>query len=101
MSLQAVLLVAAALFAVGLFGVLGQRSVVMVMMGLELMLGGVVLAAAGVRHFVAPAADEAQVLVVLLVTAMAVEMAVGFAVVTALFRVGEVDTVDAAAELRE
>ncbi|MDT0318842.1 NADH-quinone oxidoreductase subunit NuoK [Streptomyces millisiae] len=101
MSLEAVLLVAAALFAVGLFGVLGQQSVVMLMMGLELMLGGVVLAAAAVRHFVAPAADEGQVLVVLLVTAMAVEMAVGFAVVTALFRAREVDTVDEAAELRE
>ncbi|TDC67517.1 NADH-quinone oxidoreductase subunit NuoK, partial [Streptomyces hainanensis] len=92
MSLEAVLLVAAALFGVGLFGALTQRSVVMLMMGLELMLGGVALAAAGVWHFVAPAAAEGQVLLVLVVTAMAVEMAVGFAVVTALFRAREVDT---------
>ncbi|MDT0306515.1 NADH-quinone oxidoreductase subunit NuoK [Streptomyces sp. DSM 44917] len=101
MSLEPMLLVASALFSVGLFGALSQQSVVMLMMGLELMLGGVILAAAAVWHYVAPGAADGQVLVVLLVTAMAVEMAVGFAVVTALFRAREVDTTDMAAELRE
>ncbi|MFW6691111.1 NADH-quinone oxidoreductase subunit NuoK [Streptomyces sp. MAR4 CNX-425] len=100
MTLEAFLLVATALFCVGLFGVLTQQSVVMLMMGLELMLGGVILAAAAVWHFVAPAAADGQVLVVLAVTVMAVEMAVGFAVVTALFRAREADTADEAAELR-
>ncbi|AKH85823.1 NADH-ubiquinone oxidoreductase [Streptomyces sp. CNQ-509] len=100
MTLEPLLLVAAALFSVGLFGALSQQSVVMLMMGLELMLGGVILAAAAVWHFVAPAATDGQVLVVLAVTVMAVEMAVGFAVVTALFRCREVDMTDDAAELK-
>jgi NAD(P)H-quinone oxidoreductase subunit 4L len=101
MSLELFLLLAAALFSIGLFGALTQQSVVMLMMGLELMLGGVIVGAAAVWHYLAPDAADGQVLVVLAVTVMAVEMAVGFAVVTALFRAREVDMTDMAAELKE
>ncbi|MEV7738047.1 NADH-quinone oxidoreductase subunit NuoK [Streptomyces sp. NPDC088921] len=100
MSLELFLLLAAALFSIGLFGALTQQSIVMLMMGLELMLGGIIVGAAAVWHYIAPAADG-QVLVVLAVTVMAVEMAIGFAVVTALFRAREVDMTDMAAELKE
>ncbi|MEU5293857.1 NADH-quinone oxidoreductase subunit K [Streptomyces umbrinus] len=100
MSLELFLLLAAALFSVGLFGALTQQSIVMLMMGLELMLGGVILAAAAAWHYIAPAA-EGQVLIVVAVTAMALEMAIGFAVVTALFRSREIDMTDMAAELKE
>jgi NAD(P)H-quinone oxidoreductase subunit 4L len=100
-NLEVFLLLAAALFSVGLFGALTQQSVVMLMMGLELMLGGVIVAAAAVWHYIAPATADGQVLVILAVTAMAVEMAVGFAVVTALFRSQEIDMTDMAAELKE
>ncbi|WP_339151627.1 NADH-quinone oxidoreductase subunit NuoK [Streptomyces sp. F41] len=101
MNLELLLLLAAALFCIGLFGALTQQSVVMLMMGLELMLGGVIVAAAATWHYIAPAAAEGQVLVVLAVTAMALEMAIGFAVVTALFRSREIDMTDMAAELKE
>ncbi|MER7541192.1 NADH-quinone oxidoreductase subunit NuoK [Streptomyces sp. NPDC097704] len=101
MNLEAFLVVAAALFCVGLFGALTQQSIVMLMMGLELMLGGVILAAGAAWHYTAPATADGQVLVVVAITAMAVEMAIGFAVVTALFRSREVDMTDMAAELRE
>ncbi|MGW5776471.1 NADH-quinone oxidoreductase subunit NuoK [Streptomyces sp. NPDC003863] len=101
MNLEMFLIVAAALFCVGLFGALTQQSVVMLMMGLELMLGGVILAAGAAWHYIAPATADGQVLVVVAITAMAVEMAIGFAVVTALFRSREVDMTDMAAELRE
>ncbi|MET9293094.1 NADH-quinone oxidoreductase subunit K [Streptomyces sp. NPDC003077] len=101
MTLPLLLLVAAALFSVGLFGALTQQSIVMLMMGLELLLGGVILAAGAVWHYLSPDGADGQVLVVVAVTVMAVEMAVGFAVVTALFRAREVDMTDMAAELRE
>src|SRR5690625_300300 len=54
MTLEGVLVIAAALFAVGLYGALSQQVVVMVMMGLELMINGVLLAAAGFWWFLAP-----------------------------------------------
>ncbi|WP_086828437.1 NADH-quinone oxidoreductase subunit NuoK [Streptomyces sp. NRRL B-24572] len=101
MNPEAFLILSAALFCIGLFGALTQQSIVMLMMGLELMLGGVILAAGTVWHYVAPATADGQVLIVVAITAMAVEMAIGFAVVTALFRSREVDMTDMAAELRE
>ncbi|MGW4233633.1 NADH-quinone oxidoreductase subunit NuoK [Streptomyces sp. NPDC004980] len=101
MSLELFLIVAAALLCVGLFGALTQQSIVMLMMGLELMLGGVMLAAGAAWHYVAPATADGQVLIVVAITVMAVEMAIGFAVVTALFRSREIDMTDMAAELRE
>lgn len=98
-----VLLLAATLFSIGLFGALTQTQqyIVMLMMGLELMLGGVILAAATAWQYIAPATAEGQVLIVLAVTAMALETAIGFAVVTALFRSREIDMTDMAAELKE
>ena len=99
--LQMFLLLAAGLLAAGLYGALSQQSIVMIMMGLELMLNGVTVAAGAFWHFLAPASAAGQVIVVVVVVAMAAEMAVGFAVVTAIFRARDVDMADAAADLRE
>ena len=86
MNLQAFLVVAAALVSIGLFGALTQQSIVMLMMGLELLLNGVILAAAAFWYFLAPAGTEGQVLMVIVVTAMAIEMGAGFAGTTAMSR---------------
>jgi NAD(P)H-quinone oxidoreductase subunit 4L len=77
MTITVFLIFAAALFAVGLYGLLSQQSIVMIMMGLE-----------------------AQTVVLVAITAMAVEMAIGFAVTTAIFRSRDVDTVDSATDLK-
>ncbi|NKY99075.1 NADH-quinone oxidoreductase subunit NuoK [Nocardiopsis dassonvillei subsp. albirubida] len=99
--LETYLLLAAALFSVGLFGALSQQSVVMVMMGLELMINAVIVAAAALWLYTSPERPDGQVLVLVAVTAMAVEMAMGFAVTTALFRARDVDMVDMAADLAD
>ncbi|GGM08048.1 NADH-quinone oxidoreductase subunit NuoK [Nakamurella endophytica] len=98
MSLPAVLIVVAALFCVGLYGALSQQVVVMVMMGLELMLNAVILAVAAVLWFLAPQIDGAVLLLVVL-AAMTVEMAMGFAVATVLHRSRQSDMTDMAADL--
>jgi NAD(P)H-quinone oxidoreductase subunit 4L len=97
-TLEAVLVVAAALFSVGLYGALSQQVVVMVMMGLELMLNGVILAAAACWWFLAPA-PTGQVLLLVVIAAMTVEMAMGFAVATLLHRSRGADMTDMAADL--
>jgi len=97
-NLQSVLLVAAALFSVGLYGAISQQVVVMVMMGLELMINAVILAVGGVWWFLTPAPDG-QVLLIVVITAMTVEMAVGFAVATLLHRSRETDMTDMATDL--
>ena len=100
MTLELFLVLASALFAIGVYGALSQQSIVMVMMGLELMLNGVIVAGAAFWYFVAPARPDGQVLLLVVITAMTVEMAMGFAVVTALFRASDADLTDSAAELR-
>ena len=99
MTLELFLVVSAALFCVGLFGALSQQSIVMLMMGLELMANGVLLAAGAFWWFAAPSPDG-QVLLLVVLVVMAVEMAVGFAVTTAIFRARDVDLTDSAADLR-
>lgn len=98
MTLEAVLTVAAALFSVGLYGALSQQVVVMVMMGLELMLNGVILAAAALWWFCAPH-PSGQVLLLVVIAAMTVDMALGFAVAALLHRSREADMTDMATDL--
>ncbi|MFC5998814.1 NADH-quinone oxidoreductase subunit NuoK [Quadrisphaera sp. GCM10027208] len=100
MTLQIVLTVAAALVGVGLFGALSQQSIVMVMMGLELVVNGVLVGAGAAWYFLSPGTPDAQVLVVLALVVMAVEMVMGFAATIAIYRARQVDMVDMATELR-
>lgn len=101
MNLQLFLLLAAGLFSVGLYGVLSQQSIVMIMMGIELIVNAVIVAAAAFWHYESPGGADGQVLVLVAVTAMAIEMAMGFAVTTAIFRARDVDMTDMAADLKE
>ncbi len=98
MTLEVVLIVAAALFSVGLYGALSQQVVVMVMMGLELMINGVIVAAAGFWWFVVPQ-PSGQVLLLVIIAAMTVEMAMGFAVATMLHRDAESDMTEMTTDL--
>ena len=50
-SLPVVLVVAALMFAIGLYGVLGQTNAVMVIMGVELMLGAAMLNVVGFLRY--------------------------------------------------
>ncbi|MEJ6556206.1 NADH-quinone oxidoreductase subunit K [Microbacterium esteraromaticum] len=99
MTLETVLLVAAALFSVGLYGAISQQVVVMVMMGLELMLNGVILAAGAFWWFLSPE-PTLQVLLLVIIAVMTVEMAMGFAVATLVHRARDSDMTDTASELK-
>jgi NAD(P)H-quinone oxidoreductase subunit 4L len=98
--LQVVLTVAAALIGVGLFGALSQQSIVMIMMGLELALNGVLLGGAAAWYFLAPEVPDGQMVVVVALVVMAVEMAMGFAATIAIYRARQVDMVDMATDLQ-
>lgn len=98
MSLEALLVVAAALFATGVYGALSQQSVVMVMMGLELLINGVLLAGGSLWAYVSPD-PQLQVVLLVVISVMTVEMALGFAVATLLYRSRQVDMTDMATDL--
>jgi NAD(P)H-quinone oxidoreductase subunit 4L len=94
MTLTAVLLVASALIGLGLWGALSQQSFVMLMMGLELMLNGVLLAVVGFWAYSLGGMPEGQLLAILVMAVMAVEMAVGFALVVAVYRRRQADVTE-------
>src|SRR3546814_19805452 len=81
MTLAAVLIVSAALIGIGIYGTLSQQSFVMLMMGFELMLNGVLLAVIGFWSFGLGGAPEGQLLAIVVMAVIAVEMAIGFALV--------------------
>lgn len=91
MTVQTLLIVAAALFGIGVYGALSQQSIVMIMMGLELMLNGAILAAGALWARSAGGSPKGQLLAVVLMTVMAVEAAVGFALVVNVYRVRRAD----------
>ena len=97
--LEAYLILASALLGTGLWGSLGQQSIVMVMMGLELMLNGVLLMVVAFWFFVAPADAKGQVFGIVVLALMAIEAALGFAVVIAVYRGRQDDTVDSVSDL--
>ncbi|MEI7035624.1 NADH-quinone oxidoreductase subunit NuoK [Fulvimonas yonginensis] len=94
MSLQAILLVAAALIGLGLYGALSQKSFVMLLMGLELMLNGVLLIVVGCWSDSAGGDPKGQLLAIIVMAVMAVDMAIGFALVTAVYRKRQVDVIE-------
>lgn len=94
MSLDAVLLVSAALISLGLYGALSQQSFVMLMMGLELMLNGALLGTVGFWSLGVAGPPKGQLLAIVIMAVMAVEMAVGFALVTAVYRKRQVDVTE-------
>lgn len=95
MTLQALLIVASALIGLGLYGVLSQQSFVMLMMGFELILNGVLLMTMAFWSFGSAGAPKGQLLAVLVMAVMALEMAIGFALVTAVYRQRQADTTEA------
>lgn len=91
MSLEALLVVAAALFGLGVYGALSQQSFVMLLMGLELMINAAILTGVALWALTAGGAPKGQMLVLVFLTVMAVEMALGFALITNVYRVRKAD----------
>ena len=97
MTLAGLLVVAAALFGIGVYGALSQQSFVMIMMGLELMLNAAILAAVAFWARSGGGTPKGQLLAVVVMAVMAVEAAVGFALVVSTFRhsrTAELDDLD-------
>ncbi len=99
-SLPVVIAVAALLFGVGLYGVLSQTNAVMIVMGVELMLGAAMLNVVGFLRYAWPGAVSGSFFVLVVMTLMALEAAVGFALITSVFRNRRTAEVDDLTELR-
>ena len=83
-SLEYYLVVSIVLFCLGLLGVIIRRNLIVMYMGLELMLNAANLALVSFSHF----RDnlDGQVMVFFVITVAAAEVAVGLALIDALYR---------------
>ena len=83
-TLEHYLTVSALLFCLGLFGVLVRRNLLTVYMSLELMLNAANLALVAFSHFNRNL--DGQIMVFFIITVAAAEVAVGLALIVALYR---------------
>jgi NADH-quinone oxidoreductase subunit K len=93
-----VLIVAGALFCIGLFGALSRRNTVGILLGVELMLNAVNINLVAFWRYLEPERWAGQVFALFVITVAAAEAAVGLAMIIAIYRtrltvnVDEVDT---------
>ncbi len=105
MTLENVLLVSAVIFGIGLYGALTRRSTIVVLMCIELMFNAVTVAAVAFSRFTVPAglapmpqavmvedvqgALSGHIFTIFIIAIAAAEVAVGLALVIAIFRARE------------
>jgi NADH-quinone oxidoreductase subunit K len=73
-----------ALFSVGILGFLVRRNILIMLMSIELMLNGVNITLVAFNHYLQDM--RGQILVVFIITVAAAEVAVGLALIIALFK---------------
>lgn len=100
LPLSAYLIVAAMLFGIGIYTVVAQRSAVMVLMGVELLLNAIGLNLIAFWRYVRPDDYSGQIFTILIVTVGAIEMAVGLAIMMLLYRNRQTQQVDDYQELK-
>ena len=116
MSLENFLIVAAIIFAIGLYGAMTKNNAITVLMCIELMFNGVNISAVAMSRYIVPAsvlehpqaADDVvrflltgQVFTVFIITVAAAEVALGLAIVLSIFRQRGSIFVSDAAELNK
>jgi NADH-quinone oxidoreductase subunit K len=92
------LVVSVLLFSLGLFGVLARRNLLVMYMGLELMLNAANLALVAFSRFNNNL--NGQVMVFFIITVAAAEVAVGLALIVALYRKRQTAHVEDLASLK-
>lgn len=106
MSFESFMIVAAALFCIGLYGALARRNVLAVLMSIELMFNAVNLTLVAMAKYLAPANWQSdisavltgQVFAIFIITVAAAEIALGLGIVFAMYRTNEsVDLTEASA----
>lgn len=84
--LEHVLLLAAALFGIGLYGVLVRRNMIGILMGIELMLNAANINLVAFSRYLPHGGVAGQIFVVFTITVAAAEAAVALAIVLAIYR---------------
>ncbi len=84
--LQWYLILAAALFCVGLYGALARRNAIAILMGIELMLNAVNINLLAMWRYSRPEVATGQAFAAFVYVVAAAEVAVGLALIVAVYR---------------
>jgi NADH-quinone oxidoreductase subunit K len=80
------LVLSAALFSIGLFGVLARKNAVAILIGVELMLNATNINLVAFWRYTAPETIGGQVFAVIVFAVAAAEVAVGLALIISIYR---------------
>lgn len=80
------LLLSGALFSIGLYGVLAKRNVVVILMCIEIMLNATNIALVAFSRYVVPLLLTGQIFAIFVIVVAAAEVAVGIAIIFAIYR---------------
>ena len=93
-TLQHYLILAAALFCIGLYGAVSKKNAVAVFMGIELMLNSVNINLVAFNRFIKPEILAGQTFAIFVIVVAAAEVAVGLAIILSLYRDRTSTTID-------
>jgi NADH:ubiquinone oxidoreductase subunit K len=85
-GLEHYLILSAALFCIGLAGAVIKRSAIVILMCIEIMLAGVNIAMVAFSRFITPVELTGQVFTIFIIVVAATEIAIGLAIILALYR---------------
>jgi NADH-quinone oxidoreductase subunit K len=85
-------------FAIGVFGFLSRKNIIIILMSIELMLNGVNINLVALSHYVQDL--RGQILAFFVIAVAAAEAAIGLAIVIALFRTRATAHVDEVREMQ-
>ena len=92
-GLEHYLVLSAVLFCIGLYGVLTKRNAVIILMCIELMLNAVNISLVAFSGYIVPLMLTGQVFSIFVMVVAAAEVAVGLAIILAIYRgLTDIDT---------
>ena len=86
LGLEHYLILAAILFSIGLYGALAKRNAIIILMCIELMLNAVNITMVAFSRYVVPALLTGQIFAIFIIVVAAAEVAVGLAIILAIYR---------------
>jgi NADH:ubiquinone oxidoreductase subunit K len=86
LGLEYYLLLSAVLFTIGLYGALTRRNAIIIFMCIELMLNAVNITMVAFSRYIVPTLLTGQVFAIFIIVVAAAEVAVGVAIVLAIYR---------------
>jgi len=93
LGLEHYLILSAILFCIGLYGALPKRNAVIILMCIELMLNAVNITMVAFSRYIVPSLLTGQIFAIFIIVVAAAEVAVGLAIILAIYR--GLETIDA------